>query len=620
MSGYRSLKRVLGETSLERKCRILFGVAIFVLVSVAFWGVLRVAENLVKNETRRRGRDAVDLLLIGLHWQAWTTDNKVPKNEEFKELQEALLRDLVPQDLSYTIVALDSKVQWKLSKQIEAPADETEDQILKRLKTRLDEEIRSGKYSPNQSPEAAAEPTTGLASADAFRPAAARIEPIFEERARPDLHVYEYYEPVYWRGSCNYCHGHLEGRYAMSAAEAPDLTQQTEAPFRVVKVTMPFGATQSAINSLRAILVSVGIALGFMSMIALYVIVRYVILKPLTHLRDVSDSIGRGNTQLRADIHTGDEFEDLAASFNKMLHGLTEQELQLRTVNEELDGKVDQLAQLNMRLYEMNRVKSDFLANMSHELRTPLNSIIGFSEVLQGIDSLSDKQKRYALNIQKSGRLLLEMINDILDLAKMEAGRMEVRPTEFRIDAIVSAQCDMVRKLTEDKNIDLVTNIAPDLPLLYQDQSKVQQILMNLLSNAIKFTPDGGRIVVTASPNERGMFELSVSDTGVGIAESDREIIFEKFRQGTIVHNGDGLTREYSGTGLGLSIVKELCKLLGGEITFDSELGRGSTFRIQLPFAVTQLPRPESPLTARIDDLTKPRRADYERRETAPAT
>jgi signal transduction histidine kinase len=203
------------------------------------------------------------------------------------------------------------------------------------------------------------------------------------------------------------------------------------------------------------------------------------------------------------------------------------------------------------------------------------------------------------------------MINDILDLAKMEAGRMDLRPTEFHIGGLVHAQCDLLRSLTEEKNIDLSVNIAPDLPPLYQDQAKVQQILTNLLSNAIKFTPDGGRIVVSAAPNDRGMLELSVADTGVGIAAADRDVIFEKFRQGTTVFNGDGLTREYSGTGLGLSIVKELCKLLGGEISFDSELGRGSTFRVQLPWLVTQLPRPESPINARIDDLTKPRRADY---------
>jgi signal transduction histidine kinase len=248
---------------------------------------------------------------------------------------------------------------------------------------------------------------------------------------------------------------------------------------------------------------------------------------------------------------------------------------------------------------------------MSHELRTPLNSIIGFSEVLQGVDSLAEKQKRYAQNIQKSGRYLLEMINDILDLAKMEAGRMDVRPTEFRIDNIVGAQCDMVRSLAEEKNIDVIVNIPPDLPPLFQDQAKVQQILMNLLSNAIKFTPDGGRIIVSAGANQRGLFELSVADTGVGIAEQDRELVFEKFRQGSVVLGGDGLTREYSGTGLGLSIVKELCKLLGGEITFSSELGKGSIFRIELPWSLASLNRNDSPLTARIDDLTKPRRADY---------
>ena len=166
----------------------------------------------------------------------------------------------------------------------------------------------------------------------------------------------------------------------------------------------------------------------FMAMITLYLIVRYVIVKPLKHLRDVSDDMSRGKMEVRAEIHTNDEFEELAHSFNRMLRHLTDTQAELRRVNKDLDGKVDELAQLNMRLYEMNRLKGDFLANMSHELRTPLNSIIGFSEVLQGIESLNDKQKRYAANIQKSGRVLLEMINDILDLAKMEAGKMEVRP------------------------------------------------------------------------------------------------------------------------------------------------------------------------------------------------
>jgi signal transduction histidine kinase len=247
---------------------------------------------------------------------------------------------------------------------------------------------------------------------------------------------------------------------------------------------------------------------------------------------------------------------------------------------------------------------------MSHELRTPLNSIIGFSEVLQGIDSLTDKQKRYAQNIQKSGRLLLEMINDILDLAKMESGKMEVRPSEFRIGTLVSAQCDLVRSLAEEKNIDVEVSVDGDSPPLYQDQGKVQQILTNLLSNAIKFTPEGGRISVSARRDGQGRLELTVADTGVGIAEEDREIIFEKFRQSKAVFGEDGMTRAYSGTGLGLSIVKELCKLLGGEIAFESQLGKGSTFTVLVPWTRHDVSERDAVLTAKLDDLTRPRPGD----------
>jgi signal transduction histidine kinase len=252
---------------------------------------------------------------------------------------------------------------------------------------------------------------------------------------------------------------------------------------------------------------------------------------------------------------------------------------------------------------------------MSHELRTPLNCIIGFSEVLQSLEALNDKQKRYAQNIQKSGRLLLDMINDILDLAKMEAGKMEVRLSEFRIDQIIATQCDMVRSLAEEKNIDLLVETESDLPLLYQDQAKVQQILTNLLSNAIKFTPEGGRITVGARGNARGQVEFWVADTGVGISEPEMEIIFEKFRQGKAVLGRDNLTREYSGTGLGLSIVKELCKLLGGEITVESELGKGSIFRVVIPWMRTDTAAAAAKLAARLEDVSRPRRLENLRGE-----
>jgi two-component system, NarL family, sensor histidine kinase BarA len=346
----------------------------------------------------------------------------------------------------------------------------------------------------------------------------------------------------------------------------------------------------------------------FIAMVALYAIVRYVIVKPLRHLRDVSDAISRGNTALRADIHTGDEFEELAAAFNRMLLHMTTAQEELRQVNANLDGKVDELAQANMQLYEMNTLKSDFLATMSHELRTPLNSILGFSEVLGSIDSLDEKQKRYVLNIQKSGKTLLEMINDVLDLAKIESGKMETRLTDFRIGQLVSAQCDMARPLTERKNIDLEAHVEPDLPPLHQDQARVQQILNNLLSNAIKFTPEGGRITIAVRRDEANFMVLDVSDTGVGITEEDQQAIFEKFRQGkTAMPGGDAMTREYSGSGLGLSIVKELCRLLGGEVSVRSELGRGGTFTVRLPWVLEDQPRLDSALVDGFEEFTRHR-------------
>ena len=234
---------------------------------------------------------------------------------------------------------------------------------------------------------------------------------------------------------------------------------------RIAKVTIDNGPTQAKLDWNWAILWATSILAVFLAMVTSYAIVRYVIVKPLRHLRDVSDAVSHGNITLRAEIHTGDEFEELSTAFNRMLRHLVTVQDELRQANFNLDSKVDELAQVNMRLYEMNMIKSDFLATMSHELRTPLNSILGFSDVLGSIDSLNDKQKRYVQNIQKSGRTLLEMINDILDLAKMESGKMETRLTDFPIGAVVSAQCDMARPLAEKKNIDLDTTFEPDLPI-----------------------------------------------------------------------------------------------------------------------------------------------------------
>jgi two-component system sensor histidine kinase BarA len=602
---YRSIKRVLGETSLERKCRLLFGGCLLLLISGTFWGVDRIAGNLVMTNTRNHGHDLIDIIMIKVHSLRFETRGSegIAENPEVltkrEWLQEIIVDFEESQDYRYEIVTLDSNY-WLNHISPARPQDEVERQLL----TDLDKKFKQQKDELMLEAEA---PAPKMTPAEALGEASEKVSrAVFVDRL-PDegKGEYHYFEPVYFKKTCRFCHTAALDVGTMSAAELGESYAQ-EPPLLAVKVILPYADTAEAISNSRAILIAMAILTVFMAMITLYLIVRYVIVKPLKHLRAVSDDVSRGKMEVRADIHTNDEFEDLAESFNRMLRHLTDTQAELRRVNKDLDGKVDELAQLNMRLYEMNRLKDDFLANMSHELRTPLNSIIGFSEVLQGIEALNDKQKRYAANIQKSGRVLLEMINDILDLAKLEAGKMEVRPSEFRIDTVAHAQCDMVRSLAEDKNIDLVVEVDRNLPSLYQDQAKVQQILTNLLSNAIKFTPEGGRIDVFAGHDSGGKLLLTVTDTGVGIAKEDRDIIFEKFRQSGSIMGEDGLSREYSGTGLGLSILKELCKLLQGEIGFESELGHGSKFTVVLPWVAADRSPRESKINVQLHDLTSP--------------
>ena len=354
------------------------------------------------------------------------------------------------------------------------------------------------------------------------------------------------------------------------------------------------------------------------SVAAIWLIVRYVIVKPLEHLRDVTVEVGQGRMDVRSELNTGDEFEELSRSFNRMLRHLLDTQVALQGANEDLDRKVDEQGQLNLKLHEMNQLKSEFLANMSHELRTPLNSIIGFSEILEAKGEGDEKQVRFASNIRSSGRLLLELINDILDLAKLEAGKMDVKPSEFAIDNLLSQLCDMVQGLADTKSIQLTQHVDETLPDMYQDKIKIRQILTNLISNAIKFTPEGGRIDVYAVRNADQQLVLTVADTGVGIAESDQQIVFEKFRQGPSAIGDDALTREVSGTGLGLSIVKELCILLGGGIELTSEVGKGSTFTVTLPWNAKPRTGKASGIARSLDEVTKSQRVDFARAELTP--
>jgi len=302
------------------------------------------------------------------------------------------------------------------------------------------------------------------------------------------------------------------------------------------------------------------------------------------------------------------EVERRSAELREALDDATRKSLKLQQYSISLENANVALEELNRAAAAANEAKTQFLAAVSHELRTPMTAILGYSELLLEESTPGSKQRESLQIVKRNGEHLLEVINNILDLAKIESGKMDIRLTEFSIEHVIAAQCDMARPLTEKKNIDLNTEIQADLPPLFQDQARVQQILNNLLSNAIKFTPEGGRILVTAQRNERSELVLRVVDTGVGITAEDQQLIFEKFRQGrTAMPGGDAMTREYSGTGLGLSIVKELCKLLGGEVSVESELGTGSAFTVHLPWHLDRQPRLESPLATSFQEFTKAR-------------
>jgi signal transduction histidine kinase len=222
--------------------------------------------------------------------------------------------------------------------------------------------------------------------------------------------------------------------------------------------------------------------------------------------------------------------------------------------------------------------KSEFLANMSHELRTPLNAIIGFSEVLteRMFGELNDKQDEYLKDIHASGLHLLSLINDILDLSKIEAGRMELELSDFHLPTALDSALTLVRERADRRSIALHLSVDERLGQIRADERKVRQVVLNLLSNAIKFTPEGGRIEVGVAPKD-GMVEVSVSDTGVGIAPEDQEAVFEEFRQ---VGTAD---KKVEGTGLGLTLCRKFVELHGGRIWVTSQVGRGATFTFTVP-------------------------------------
>ncbi|WP_022979155.1 HAMP domain-containing sensor histidine kinase, partial [Ideonella sp. B508-1] len=292
--------------------------------------------------------------------------------------------------------------------------------------------------------------------------------------------------------------------------------------------------------------------------------------QPIRELHQGSQALAEGRLGTRITIHSNDELEDLAAQFNVMAANLQE-------LYRDMSGKI---AERTRDLELANRHKSEFLTNMSHELRTPLNAIIGFSDVLREemFGPLNERQREYAHDIHASGEHLLSLINDVLDLSKIEAGHMELNLSEVEMPELIQNTAAMMRERCTRGGLTLRLALehAPDTWVA--DARRVKQILLNLLGNAVKFTPQGGTITIRAGTREGEGLWIEVSDTGVGIAPEHQAMVFEEFRQ-----VGDDILRKSEGTGLGLPLVRRLARLHGGDVTLHSVVGEGTTFRFNLP-------------------------------------
>jgi PAS domain S-box-containing protein len=235
---------------------------------------------------------------------------------------------------------------------------------------------------------------------------------------------------------------------------------------------------------------------------------------------------------------------------------------------------------LERQMHEANRLKSEFLANMSHELRTPLNAIIGFADLMHRgkVGALAPQHQEYLGDILTSSRHLLQLINDVLDLAKVESGKMELRPEVVNLATLVSEVRDILRELASRRHLEISTDVAPAVETVVVDASRVKQILYNYLSNAIKFTGEGGRVIVRAMEDGPEYFRLEVEDTGVGIAATDLGRLFVEFQQ-----LDASPAKKYQGTGLGLALTKRIAEAHGGRVDVRSVVGKGSTFSVILP-------------------------------------
>jgi len=317
--------------------------------------------------------------------------------------------------------------------------------------------------------------------------------------------------------------------------------------------------------------------------------------RPLVDLARRADLIRQGDLDVNLEVPSSNEIGTMASALSAMVENLKASHRRTLEINaglektvrqrtEELQRKNRQIEAQNKKVMEASRLKSQFLANMSHELRTPLNAVLALSEILGSEMSgpLNEDQSKQVTIINRSGKALLRLINDVLDLSKIEAGRMSVERAPMSLHGLITLVVDTLRPLAEDKNLHLEADLAEGLPpFIKADEHKLRQILINLVGNGIKFTENGGVRFSTAHSADARTISFTVADTGIGIAPEATERTFEEF------HQADGsTTRKYGGTGLGLTISRKMAELMGGTLTVESEVGQGSAFTLTIPYEI----------------------------------
>lgn len=391
--------------------------------------------------------------------------------------------------------------------------------------------------------------------------------------------------------SCLSCHGNPKGEYDVSGypKEGYELGELGGALSLIMPMDVPLKniKTNTLSNAVFFLVMVVS------CIISLYLIVTKLVTRSLGELEKAVAQVGSGDLKIDlSDLKARGEIKRLSNHFQQMVNQLKdlytnlEQKVENRTTALEeaniiLKQHQSELEEVNRKLNEVNQYKSDFLAIMSHELRTPLTSIIAFTElILTQINPREAKMERHLTEIKSSSQILLGMISNILDLAKIEAGKDFLVMEMVDIAEVIASVEGMVKPLAAKKRIFLTINISPDVPLIQADPEKIRRVLENLISNALKFTDANGRIDVdTGYDHQNKEVLITIKDTGIGIREEHLSYIFEKFTQ-----SDSSISRKYGGTGLGLALAKEIIELHNGWIKVDSVLNYGTTFTIGLPW------------------------------------